>query len=392
MTKSRGLLAALALLLAFGTVLAACGKKDSGGDSGRARTSSAPAKNEPTPREKYGAKAPDPSKLSGETLTIPEGMTIIPKGYLETLPKGKKFVNVIIPEGVTKIEEEAFSRNTVIRDSIETVVFPSTLTEIGPKAFALQSIKELYIPDNVTKIGERAFDENKITKLTLPETLKEIPESCFASNDLQAVVLPSGLIQMFAQAFAYNKKLNTVIWPDGPVNLVHYKDEVYDPNRVLYGEYFSGCGFTEATFPKGLKMIPEGMYSYNKIKNLAIPEGVELISADAFFDNPLETITLPSTLKVLSIGSLAPKNLKNPPIKTITIGDDVMIEGEAQLSDAAAAVLGHLIAGPAGLLAGFKGADGKTHLPGDFMSFYGPLFGRKAGTYEYSNGDWKLKQ
>lgn len=395
-------------------LLASCGGSKSGA-----------AKNPPTPEELYAAKAPaapDPAKLADEsgTVIIPE-MTVIPTDYIKQLPKDKKIVNLIIPEGVTKIEKYAFNGPTLLgKGTITTVVLPSTLTDIGDFAFENQSITELYIPgnvtnigaqafggnkitelyipDNVTKIGGAAFSDNKITKLTMPKNWEEIPGSCFAKNDLKGVILPTGLVKIGRDAFRANKNLNTVIWPDGPVEF-EQRDRAPDETYKPEGLFFAECGFTEATFPKGITAIPEAMYRGNKIKNLVIPEGVEIVGADAFFDNPLENITLPSTLKVLVMGSFAPKNLKKPPIKTITIGEGVLTDGEAK--DVGLSVLTSttmfLLMGPWALLGsivagGPGGTDGQTYLPGDFMTHYNVLFERKAGVYEYKDNDWKVKQ
>lgn len=58
----------------------------------------------------------------------------------------------IIPEGVTKIDKEAF-----MDSDISNVSFPSTLNTIAQNAFAGSNIKELYFPANVLTVGEAAF-------------------------------------------------------------------------------------------------------------------------------------------------------------------------------------------------------------------------------------------
>jgi hypothetical protein len=380
MTKNRFcILGMAAVLLSFGLALAACG-----GGSGGEATAKGAAKAPPTPEELYGAKAPDPDKLKGETLTIPPGLTVIPEGYLDKFYKGKKFDNIIIPEGVTKIEEYAFNGPLIGQGPITTVVFPSTLKEIGRRAFNSQSIKELYLPDSVTTIGDGAFRVNKITKLTLPKNLKVIPGSCFAKNELKGVVLPAGLTTINDYAFYQNKDLKAVVWPEGPVAFP--PGEYRDSAKSVFEE----CAFTEATFPKGMTMIPRKMYAQNQIRNLVVPEGIELVGIDAFYNCPMESITLPASLKMIAIGSFAPKDLKKAPIKTITVGGGLITDGEAN-NKAAMAGLGLALAGPVALIALAVGPDGKTHLPYDFMSFY-EMYERKAGAYTYKEGSgWAVK-
>lgn len=60
---------------------------------------------------------------------------------------------VVIPEGVTKIDTDAF-----YLASISCVVLPSTLDSVGTNAFrSCYELKEIVLPDGLTEIGDDAF-------------------------------------------------------------------------------------------------------------------------------------------------------------------------------------------------------------------------------------------
>ena len=62
--------------------------------------------------------------------------------------------DVVIPEGVTKIGDGAFSQCT----NLVSVIFPKTLKEIGCNAFYnCRELTSVEIPDGVTLIGEYTF-------------------------------------------------------------------------------------------------------------------------------------------------------------------------------------------------------------------------------------------
>ena len=67
----------------------------------------------------------------------------------------KKIAEVVIPNSVTKIGEEAFKNCT----SLTSVVIPNSVTEIRRGAFYnCTGLTSVVIPDSVTEIGWGAFE------------------------------------------------------------------------------------------------------------------------------------------------------------------------------------------------------------------------------------------
>ena len=97
-----------------------------------------------------------------------------------TKEDAKKFTlnHVQIPEGVIRIDNEAFKDN----QKIEAVVLPTSLKEIGDSAFECCSkLLTINIPENVTDIGKCAFKGcSSITSIKLPDSITRINAECFA--------------------------------------------------------------------------------------------------------------------------------------------------------------------------------------------------------------------
>jgi len=93
-----------------------------------------------------------------------------------------ELTSVTIPNGVFRIEEQAFARN-----AITTVVLPDTVIYIGDEAFRGNRISAVTIPRNVFNIGERAFFHNGITAITIPGNVFNIGEGAFANNPLTSI-------------------------------------------------------------------------------------------------------------------------------------------------------------------------------------------------------------
>ena len=74
--------------------------------------------------------------------------------------------NIVIEEGVEKIGNSAFSRNTLGTNynNIDKVELPDSLKIIGDSAFENNNISTIKIPSSVVFVGKSAFENNNIRK------------------------------------------------------------------------------------------------------------------------------------------------------------------------------------------------------------------------------------
>jgi len=114
---------------------------------------------------------------TGELQTETVGGDIVLAGYTGEKPRG----NIILPSGITKIDENAFKECTELTGTLDLSKCVN-LTLIGYNAFyKCSGLTGLILPENLTTIDINAFAEceNLTGKLNLPESLKSVNDYAF---------------------------------------------------------------------------------------------------------------------------------------------------------------------------------------------------------------------
>lgn len=212
--------------------------------------------------------------------------------------------NVVLPQGIKSINEEAFCvcgiKNIQIPDGVTSlgnnvfssctdltnVELPKSLTQIGCNAFKYTKIKELDLSnltslndsicqscEQLTKIvlnkelnsiGDNAFDYCvSLTNINLPNKLKSIGNNAFSNSGLSNIVLPQNLKSMGKSVFFNSKSLKTI-----------------DASQTLL------TSIPESTFEKCTNLI-----------NIDLPNGLQYIDKFAFENTGIKQITIPPTLQ-----------------------------------------------------------------------------------------------
>ena len=262
-------------------------------------------------------------------------------------------VDLIIPNGVTKIND-----NTFRYFLINSVTIPSSVTSIGRWAFSDSNITSVYIsdlaawcnmesnfsrtdsiklylngkeitgdivlPDGIERIGNYTFQGcDKITSITIPSSVTSIGEDAFYHcTNLMSVILGDGVMSIGSDAFYGCYKLVEVInksslniekgsSSNGRVS--YYALEIHNGESKIvnkYGYLFYTCDgvyylvnyigkATELTLPKnynGENYVINRYTFYNNdiITNVTIPNGVTSIVNNAFAGcTSLVNITIP---------------------------------------------------------------------------------------------------
>ena len=95
-------------------------------------------------------------------------------------PSQKRETSYVVPSGITKIGDNAFSHNHILL----TVTLPSGLKEIGEYAFYGSNIESIIFPDSLEKIGMYTFYEcSKLKIQSIPNQIKEIGYGAFYGCD-----------------------------------------------------------------------------------------------------------------------------------------------------------------------------------------------------------------
>ena len=220
--------------------------------------------------------------------------------------------NIVLPEGITKIDELAFAGCK----NLKSIIFPKSLTEIGPWAFQnCTSLEKINLTEKVTVIYYEAFHNcAKLTEVVLPGSLEKIYWSSFglcpALNEIKYLGTKAEWNSVDIDISWNTGSAITVIHcSDGDVNLrdhdgtqgLVYKFSADGTYAILVGSV-SGTDkrIVVATTYNGVpvKKIGSRAFAGNaSLTEIVIPEGVTVIENEAFYVCGLQKVTLPSTLE-----------------------------------------------------------------------------------------------
>lgn len=188
-------------------------------------------------------------------------------------------VNLIIPYGYTKVEGIwSYSKNNAISSPVQSIVIPSSVIEIGDKAFFLcHKLKSIKIPNSVKSIGTEAFfDCMSLSSIYIPNSVTSIGNYAFRKcENLSAITIPNTVSIIEDYTFVSCHNLSKV---DGMESV-----------KIIGKGAFGGC---------------------ENLVSITIPETVEAIGENAFWGcDALWRITIPND--ITSIGDGAFKNCRS---------------------------------------------------------------------------------
>ena len=216
--------------------------------------------------------------------------------------KNQLVENLVIPESVSEIKDNAFS----MCSSIKTVQIPEGLTSIGASAFCgCEALTKVNIPQSVKSFGEYIFARNpSLTSVTIEEGITEIPFAIFLEDSaLTSIKLPESITFIDGAAFSNCVSLTSINIPERVTEI---------------STSFQGCtSLREITIPAGVTTIYG--YSFQRCTSLSeitLPEGVTSIGDNAFQGcASLTRVNLPTSLE--SIGRNAFSGISTSPIVQI---------------------------------------------------------------------------
>ena len=196
-------------------------------------------------------------------------------------------IKCVLPDNLERLEG-AFSNTSLTG----TVLLPEGLKYVA--GFDNTKITNVQFPSTLEEIGVRAFYQCKslMCEISLPHSLKRIEQQAFYSSAIKGnLTLPHNLESIGSSAFSFCSGLTgSLVIPDMVETIPSFA--------------FSSCGFTGTlTLPKGLVEIGSSAFSGTKFKGeLNIPSTVTTIGSSAFSGTLFNgTLVLPSEL--ISLGS-----------------------------------------------------------------------------------------
>ena len=230
---------------------------------------------------------------------------------------------VVIPEGVTHINQYAFAALT----ALEEVVLPKSLTTIGVGAFlGCEKLKTINLENtkfinekafygcaleevdlsSVVAIGNNSFERCKLGYIELPETSQSLGKGAFANNPyLSSVEFEASKIKIGSEVFKGCPQLTSI-----DINAA-----------VIASRAFSDCeNLTQVTLGKDVAVIGEYAFAGTKVSSFTLDgnqtftakaggaliyKGTELVLAAPMYAGEANEVTLGDDTLSIATGAFA---------------------------------------------------------------------------------------
>ena len=233
-----------------------------------------------------------------ETLDISDSdMTVFPNRGLrfDGLSPNTTLQKVVLPEGLTAIEDAAFANCT----ALEEINVPSTVATLGRWILENTKVAAFTIPEAVTEIPMSCFHNSALTSIEIPASVQTIGawafENPYFDNGNQSYLTSvnfagTGITEIPEGCFIYQKSLATVDLPEGVTSIGAdaFNQCIINDLRlpstveVIEARAFSNNGITELTLPNSLRVIENSAFSYNDIATIDLPASIESVASCAF--------------------------------------------------------------------------------------------------------------
>ena len=295
------------------------------------------------------------SSTSSDVLTIPDDVKAIGEQAFE----GVGVKEVILPEGLESIEDEAFRKSTLAKIDLTNV------KSLGNRVFEFSELKDVTYSKYLTYIPERCFRGTELIEFEIPKQVTALKTGCFEGTNLERINL-SGITFLGDGDFFDCFKLKEIILseaiteiPDNfcrrcecleKIDLSHVKVigtnafsgcsnlnagslsakiyqyafedtairhlEIKDISKIGEGVY-RGCNKLESVTISGNGGIPDRLFSgCNKLKDVTIDKDITVVGDAAFKGTAIETIVLPSVVAIKDEAFKECKCLKDVTLNT----------------------------------------------------------------------------
>lgn len=228
-------------------------------------------------------------------IVIEEGITSI----ADTAFYNLQIDSVSIPEGVTKIDKNAFGACM----NLTSVTLPESLEEIGDYAFwGCKNLTDINMPDHIKKISDAAFSDTNIEAVSIPASLETIGDRAFGScPNLREISVASENVKFKSEnGILFNKDQTTLI--KYPAKKPGESYAVPDAVTEIGACAFAECIYlTDITLPDTVTKIDQSAFqNCSSLQNIKLSNQIWYIGMEAFRGcESLTSITIPKSVALI---------------------------------------------------------------------------------------------
>ena len=239
------------------------------------------------------------------------------------IPSSVKFIGKKVFHKCSNLEKIEVSPENTAFCSINGVLFSKDKKYL--LAYPVHKTDKVYnMPKETIEIMEGAFAFNRFIKeVFLPERLESIDTNSFMGTNLTKIYIPPFVSFLAHDAFCKCENLERI--DTDSKNKTYYSIDgilFKDDKKTLF---LYPLNKTDISYevPKGVIAIFEGAFAYNKyIKEVIFPEKLEFIGREAFLGTSLEKVSLPNSFKTLLYHAFA--NCHH--LKQVRLPDDIVLD------------------------------------------------------------------
>ncbi len=204
-----------------------------------------------------------------------------------------KFVDLVIPEGVTVIWSLALSRET--KKTLKTVVIPEGIKTIRANTFQdCPNLVSVKLPESVRFIRTKAFANCvNLREINFPENIQEIVEDAFLN--CPHISVPEIKEEIDEDEY-YCRRMDEIVGGVPDDSIKNPQTTRPTKHNVIHGNTLIGMRTDDFTVP-AYEAINPSSFRMSQMESLHISEGVTVIGKYAFeYCQKLKEVYLPKSL------------------------------------------------------------------------------------------------
>jgi len=187
-------------------------------------------------------------------------------------PSGSEAVSYTVPNGVTRIDDEAFWD----AENLQQVQLPNTLEAIGWGAFTGSGLTSVTVPDSVTELGTYTFQVcHDLTSVTLGTGVTRLEDGLFSNcSKLTSFTIPSGVTEISAKAFQGCRKLADLYVAAGNTAFSSLDGVLYSADKSKLVMFPAAKQIERLDLPAEVNEVTYGALSLiNTLKSITVASG-----------------------------------------------------------------------------------------------------------------------